>query len=218
MENVVIYGAGGLGREVLEILKAQNSKKKRKILGFIDDKKTKGQLINGFPVLGDTDWFCINHQNSGCLVAIGDPEIRCRVVKKLTNNNINFTNAVHPSAVLSDSVSLGENVIICAGVVLTANVTIGSHVVLNANSTIGHDVIIEDYCSIMPSATINGNSHIMTGANFGSGATGIQNITVGEWSIIGAGAVVIKDIPDRVTAVGIPAKIIKTHPAYIPEF
>ena len=202
MEKVVICGAGGLGREVLEILKSQNSlRKKWKILGFIDDTKAKGQFINGFPVIGDIDWFCNNHKNVGCLVAIGDPQIRYKVVKKLDNYNIKFVNAIHPSAILSDSVSLGKNVIICAGVVLTVNIKLGSHIVLNANSTIGHDVIINDYCSIMPSATINGNSHIKEGANFGSGATGIQNIQVGKWSIIGAGAVVVKDIPDGVTAV-----------------
>lgn len=213
LENVVICGAGGLGRETLEILTAQNSvDNKWNILGFIDDTKSEGVAINGYPVLGNTDWFCGNHQNTGCLVAIGDPKIRCRVVKKLNSHGINFVNAIHPGAILSGSVSLGKGIIICAGAVLTVNIKVGNHVILNANSTIGHDVTIGDFCSIMPSATINGNTFIKTGANFGSGATGIQNITVGKWSIIGAGAVVINDIPDRVTAVGIPARPIRVHP------
>lgn len=211
MQDVVVCGAGGFGREVLEILKTQNETAKEwSILGFIDDTIPEGQEINGFPVLGNTKWFCDNHNNVGCLVAIGDPRMKRRVVQKLEKYDVDFVNAVHPNVIMSDSVDVGKNVIICAGCILTVNIKLGNHTILNLNSTVGHDAIIEDYCSIMPSVKINGNSHIKQGVYIGSGATIIQDISVGCWSIIGAGAVVVKDIPDRVTAVGMPAKPVKT--------
>jgi sugar O-acyltransferase (sialic acid O-acetyltransferase NeuD family) len=213
MQEVVIYGAGGFGREVLEILKSQNNIEKRwVILGFVDDTISQGKLINGFPVLGNIKWFSNNHNNVGCLVAIGDPRSKYPIIKELKKYNVSFVNAIHPSVIMSDFVEIGNNVIICAGCILTVNIKLGSHIILNLCSTVGHDVIIEDYCSIMPSVKINGNSHIKEGAYLGSGATLIQNVSVGNWSIIGAGAVVVKDIPDNVTAIGMPAKPIKTLP------
>lgn len=213
MQEIVICGAGGLGREVLEIFISQNKiANKWKILGFVDDTKSEGELINGFPVLGNIEWICNNHKKAGCIVAIGDARNRYNIIKKLEKYNINLVNAVHPSVVMSDSVEMGKNVIICAGCIFTVNITLGSHILINASTTIGHDVIVEDYCSIMPAVIINGNSYVMEGAYIGCNATIIQNINVGKWSVIGAGAVVLEDIPDRVTAVGIPARPIKTLP------
>lgn len=207
MQNVIIFGAGGFGREVLEILKDQNKVFETwDILGFIDDTLPVGQHVNGFPILGNMDWFSNNHNNAGCLVAIGDPLIKWKIIEELEKYGVNFVNAIHPSVIMSDSVELGKNVIICAGCILTVNIKIGSHVILNLNSTVGHDVIIEDYCSIMPSVKINGNVLLKKGVYIGSGATIIQHINIGELSTIGAGAVVVRDIPNGVTAIGIPAK------------
>jgi sugar O-acyltransferase (sialic acid O-acetyltransferase NeuD family) len=212
MQDVVICGAGGFGREVLEILKSQNENTVNwNILGFIDDTIPKGQMVNGFPILGNIDWFCTNHNNVGCLVAVGDTRVKRKIIEKLEMFHVNFVNAIHPSVIMSDSVEIGKNVIICAGCILTVNIKIGNHVILNLSSTVGHDVIIEDYCSIMPSVKINGNTHVKQGAYIGSGATIIQDTSVGCWSIIGAGAVVVKEISNRVTAVGIPAKPVKAH-------
>jgi sugar O-acyltransferase (sialic acid O-acetyltransferase NeuD family) len=110
---------------------------------------------------------------------------------------------------MSEFIELGEGVIICAGTILTVNIKIGNHVIINLNCTIGHDTIIEDYCSMMPTVKINGNNHLHKGVYVGTGATFIHQVTIGAWSTIGAGAVVVKDIPENVIAVGIPAKVIK---------
>jgi serine acetyltransferase len=89
------------------------------------------------------------------------------------------------------------------------NIKIGNHVIINLNCTIGHDTIIEDYCSIMPTVIINGNNHLSEGVYVGTGTTFIHQISVGAWTTIGAGAVVVNNIPGNVLALGVPAKVHK---------
>ncbi len=210
MKKVVIVGAGGFGREVVEIFKDQNKQKKEwDILGFIDENKNLyGKIINNYKVLGGLDWFKKNN-DVGCVCAIGEPKAKKKTVEKLQNMNVMFYNAIHPSVIMSDFIELGQGVIICAGTILTVNIKIGNHVIINLNCTIGHDAVIEDYCSAMPAVKINGNNTINKGVYIGTGATFIHQISIGAWSTIGAGAVVVNEIPKNVIAVGVPAKITK---------
>lgn len=210
MKSVVIIGAGGFGREVLEIFKDQNKKKKIwDILGFLDDnKKLYGKIINNLPVIGGIDWLK-DHNDVGCVCAIAEPENKKKIINMLNKIGIKFYNAIHPSVIMSEFIDLGEGIIICAGTILTVNIKIKNHVIININCTIGHDTIIEDYCSIMPTVKINGNNHLYEGVYIGTGATFNHNISVGAWSIIGSGSVLVRNIPERVVAVGVPAKIIK---------
>jgi sugar O-acyltransferase (sialic acid O-acetyltransferase NeuD family) len=213
VKSVVIIGAGGFGREVLEIFKDQNRiSRSWNILGFVDEnKQLQSKILNGYPVLGGLDWLREhNNENLGCVVAIGTCETRKLIVEKLHKVGVSFYNAVHPSVIMSDSVKMGTDVIICAGSILTVNIKIGDHVHINLNCTIGHDAVIESYCTINPIAAINGNNHLGEGVYVGSGATFIQGVSIGSWSTIGAGAVVTVDIPEKVTAVGVPAKVIKS--------
>lgn len=210
MKSVVIIGAGGFGREVLEIFKDQNKKKKQwNILGFIDDNKNfHGKIINKIPVLGGLDWFK-EHNDVGCVCAIGTSEVRKEIVGKLQKMNVIFYNAIHPSVIMSEFIELGEDVIIGAGTILTVNIKIGNHVIINLNCIVGHDTVIEDYCSIQPTVAINGYNHLSEGVYVGTGATFIHEQSVGAWSIIGAGSVVVRSIPEGVIAVGVPSKVIK---------
>jgi sugar O-acyltransferase (sialic acid O-acetyltransferase NeuD family) len=210
--KVVIVGAGGFGREVLEIFKDQNKvSKKWDILGFIDDnKQSQGAVINDYPVLGGLDWLQENHKgNMKCVVAIGTCETRRLVTVKLEKMGMSFCNIIHPSVIMSEFVKMGEGVIICAGSILTVNIEIGCHTHININSTIGHDAVIGAYSTINPTAIINGNNVLGEGVYVGTGATFIQGVSVGDWSTIGAGAVVVRDIPEKVVAVGVPARVIK---------
>jgi len=210
MKSVVIVGAGGFGREVLEIFKDANKQKKTwDILGFIDsNNELHGKRINNYPVLGGLNWF-ENHQNVACVCAVGEPKTKKKVIDELHRMNVQFCNAIHPSVIMSEFVEFGEDVIIGAGTILTVNIKIGSHVIINLNCTIGHDSIIEDYCSIMPTVKINGNNHLHQGVYVGTGSTFIHQVTVGAWTTIGAGAVVVSDIPEHVLAIGLPAKVHK---------
>ena len=211
MKKVVIFGAGGFGREVAEIFKGQNKIKPQwDILGFIDDSPSlKGEIINNFPVLGGIEWLIANGDGIGCVVAIGDPKGKRQVVERLEAIGSTFVNAIHPSVIMSETVEMGTDVILCAGNILTVNISIGDHIIVNLNSTIGHDVVINDYCSIMPNVTISGNDKIGKGVYIGTGAILIENISVGEWTTIGAGSVIIRDIIKNVVAVGVPAKVVR---------
>lgn len=211
MKKVVIIGAGGFGREVIEIFKDQNKIQKQwDILGFVDETpRLQGKIINNFPILGGFDWIGRNKDNIGYVIAIGDPKGKKSVVDRLDSIGVNFLNAIHPSVIMSESVKMGIGVIICAGTILTVDISIGNHVIINLNSTIGHDVMIDDYCSIMPNVSINGNDIFGKGVFVGTGATFVEKISIGEWTTIGAGSVVIKNIPKNVVAVGVPAKVIK---------
>jgi len=208
MKKVVVVGAGGFGREVLEVLKDMNKVKRQwDILGFVDDNPAiHGTTINKMPVLGGTDWLIANHGGDiGCLVAMGDPSVKRTIVAKLNAGHVGFVNAIHPTVVMSEFVEMGVGNIICAGCILTVNIKLGNHIIINLNCTIGHDTVIEDYCSMMPTVKINGCNHLHEGVYVGTGASFIHNVSVGEWTTIGAGAAVVKDIPDHVTAVGVPA-------------
>ena len=118
---------------------------------------------------------------------------------------------IHPNVRISQYVKMGHGNIICAGNILTVNIKLGNHVILNLDCTVGHDAIIGDYSTILPSVNISGNSIIKEGCFIGTNSAVIEGVSVGEWSIIGAGAVLTKDIPARCTAVGVPAKAIKFH-------
>lgn len=210
LRKVVVIGAGGFGREVIEIFKDLNNVSEEwEILGFIDDTVSLwGKTINGMPVIGSLNWLIENRKDVGCVIAIGDPHARRSVTKRLEQHDITYYNAIHPSVIKSELVSLGKDVIICAGVILTVNVSIGDHVCINLNSTVGHDAIIGNYCSIMPKVTISGNDTIGDYSYIGVGATILEKRKIGANSTIGAGAVVIGDIPDNVSVFGIPAKVI----------
>jgi sugar O-acyltransferase (sialic acid O-acetyltransferase NeuD family) len=210
MKKIVIVGAGGFGREVLEIFKDQNKTENQwDILGFLDEKEDMwGKIINNYPVLGGLDWFD-NKKDVGCVIAIGNPKTRKRIAQLLVGYHVRYFNAIHPSVIISDFIGLGTDVIICAGSIVSVNSSIKDHVIINLKCTIGHDAVLENYCSIMPGVSISGEDHLGEGVYVGTGATIIQQITVGHWSIIGAGATVLSDVPEKVTAFGLPAKIMK---------
>lgn len=211
MSKIVVVGAGGFGREVMEIFKDQNKiEKKWDIVGFIDDNPAlHNKILNGFLVIGGLEWLNENNEEIGCVVAIGDPKIKKIVVEKLETHQIKFVNAIHPSVMMSEYVEFGKDVIICAGAILTVNVKIGNHVNININSTIGHDTVINDYCSIMPTVKVSGNDYLCEGVYLGTGSTLIHQVSIGQWTTIAAGTVVFKDIPENVVAIGMPAKVVK---------
>jgi sugar O-acyltransferase (sialic acid O-acetyltransferase NeuD family) len=133
-------------------------------------------------------------------------------LSKITKQNLFYPVLIHPSCYIgTDQVIIGEGSIVCAGTIITVNIDIGKHVILNLACTVGHDTIIEDYCSFMPSVNISGEVKIGNGVYCGTGAKIINQLEIGENSIIGAGAVVSKTLPANCTAVGIPAKPIKFH-------
>jgi len=211
MQSIAIFGSSGFARETHQIIRDLNKLKNCwEFLGFLDDDELKhGTLVHGFPVIGGADWLRTNPEVN-VLVAIGSPRVKRAVVKRLMDlGHERFATLIHPTAWIGDDVRIGHGTVICAGVRITCDISIGSHVIVNLDATIGHDSIIDDFATIAPSANISGAVHLGSGVDIGTNATVIQGISIGEWSIIGAGAVVVRDIPRNVTAVGMPAKCIK---------
>jgi sugar O-acyltransferase (sialic acid O-acetyltransferase NeuD family) len=146
-------------------------------------------------------------------VAIGNPSLKYQVLEKLKKDNLLFPVLIHPG-VTNEAFqfnAIGEGTIITQGCILTTNISLGKHVLLNLGCTVGHDAKIGNYSSLMPHVNIAGNAALGTQVYVGTNATVLQFLTVGAKSIIGAGAVVHKNLPDNCTAVGVPAKIIKRH-------
>lgn len=212
MKKIVIIGAGGFAREVAWLIEEINSLNNEwDLLGFIDENlNNKDKILNGCPVLGDFGSIR-SHGDIYSICAVGNPKSKSKLVKKAEKAGLKFTNLIHPKALVSRYVEMGLGNIVCAGVIISTNVTIGSHVSINPASTVGHDTIIEDYSTILWSVNISGNCKIEVGSDIGTNTSVIQGVTVGSWSVIGAGAAVIDDIPPDCTAVGIPARAVKFH-------
>lgn len=214
IEKVVIIGTGGFGREALDVLEAVNQVEARyEILGFITEPgfQQPGTLINEKPVLGYYDWLEENKSEVRAICGVGAPAIRRRLVRQAQKIGVQFFSVVHPRALLTRWVQIGEGSIITAGCILTNNISIGDHVHLNLDATVGHDAVIEDFVTVSPGVHVSGNVRLAQGSFIGTGANLIEGITVGPWSVVGAGGVVVKNIPTNTTAVGNPAKVIKTH-------
>ncbi len=179
-------------------------------LGYFDDGYKAGDLVNGFSVIGGVEGINSINEPLAVVSAIGLPSLKKKLLTKITNPLVYYPILVHPNVIMgTDDVEIGEGTIICAGNIITVNIKIGSHVILNLGCTVGHDTVIKDYCSFMPSVNVSGEVVIENEVYVGTGAKIINQLTIGERTIVGAGAVVYKALPANCTAVGIPAKPIK---------
>lgn len=211
MKNIVIVGSGGFGREVAWLIEDINKVKPVwNIVGFVDDNNDlTDSTVNGYKVLGNIDWLI--DKEVYVVIAIGDPVGKKNVFERIKNTNNSFPSLIHPSVIMSNSVNIGDGTIICAANILTVNIEIGNHVIINLDCTIGHDAVIHDYATILPSVNVSGYVDIGECVSVGTGSAIIQGLKIGDNAVIGAGSVVVKDIPANCTAVGVPAKPIKFH-------
>ena len=210
MKNIVIIGAGGVGRETSLIIQQINELEPTwNLIGFIDDNKNNwGKVINGYSVIGGIDSLEFLTPDTYVLIAIANYEVKKKIVNKI-NNKLKFATIIHPKVWVHDYMTICEGTIIYEGAILTANIEIGNHVIISPKCGVGHDSIIKDYVSLLWNVNVSGNDIIEEGVMMGSGSTVIQGKKIGKGSNIGAGAVVIEDVDSFSTAIGVPAKVIK---------
>jgi sugar O-acyltransferase (sialic acid O-acetyltransferase NeuD family) len=214
MKKIAIFGAGGLGLEVATLIKHINViHDEWEIIGFFDDAIAEGKVINNYPVLGGIETLNLWDSQLFLVLALGNPGVKKHVYENIINNKVSYPVLIHPSAIIGsrEFISIGKGSIICAGNILTTNIKIGKQVILNLSCTVGHECEVGDFSSIMPACNISGEVKIGEENFWGTGAKVINRKRIGNKVIVGAGAVIIDDIPDAVTVVGVPAKIIKKN-------
>lgn len=214
--TAVLIGAGGFGREVLDVVEAHNAnlslndQEKIMILGVADDSpspENEARLSHrGYTLLGDIECLVSQSTPSNYILGIGKPIVRQLVAERLESAGWTPLTVIHPSAVVGSIDSIGHGTIICGGVQLSTNTRLGKHCHLNPNSTVGHDTVLGEYVSVNPAAVISGDVTIGKLSLVGAGAIILQQLEIGEGSLIGAGACVTKPLVSDSIVVGIPAR------------
>lgn len=206
LDDLLIVGAGGAGREVAWL--ARDLYGHAISLTFaVEPQFLNVSVVDGIPVVSLHQ---VPKRSTRYIVAIGDPEHRRRLVTECKTMGLQAATLVHPSAVLSHDVKIGEGSILAAGAIASINVQIGRHVQINIGCTLSHDVSIGDFTTVSPGAHIPGNVQINeavfigTGANFVNG-TKIHPLTIGRRAIIAAGACVTRSVEDDTLVAGVPA-------------
>ncbi|MCG7409894.1 acetyltransferase [Paenibacillus sp. ACRRX] len=203
--KTVIIGAGGHAKVIIDILR---SMPQIEIVGCIDRSSIRS--IMQVPVLGDDDLlpqlFHIGVEHA--FVAIGDNRIRQRLAERAAEIGFTLINAISPHANISESASLGSGIAIMPGAIVNAEAVIDNYAVINTSSSIDHECRIGESCHVAPGSHLSGNVHVQEGAFLGTGTTVIDGIHIGAWTVIGAGSVVVRDIPAHCLAYGVPARIL----------
>lgn len=202
MTGILVIGAGGHGKVVADILQMQGVD----VSGFLDDDSTMwNAVVLGLPVLGAIHHYS-NFSPSGLVMGVGSNISRKQIVERLGEPAGKlWVNAIHPKSTIARSVKLGRGVVVAAGVVINPDTQIGDHAIINTSSTVDHDCTIASYCHVAPGVHVAGAVAIGVGALLGIGSSIIPGCSVGDWVIVGAGASVINNIPEGVTAIGTPA-------------
>ena len=210
--KLIILGAGGFAREVAWLVGDINARGPAvyDLVGFWErDAGLVGEKLNGVPVLG-ADEVGRYLPDLWCVAGIGKPADRERAVREAEGLGCRFPILVHPDTRYDpETVTFGPGTVLCAGNILTVNITIGSHVHLNLDCTVGHDSVIEDFVTISPGCHLSGFTSVGRGAYMGTGSVTLEHHSIGAGAVVGAGAVITGEIPPGVTAVGVPARVLK---------
>jgi sugar O-acyltransferase (sialic acid O-acetyltransferase NeuD family) len=205
--RLVIVGAGGFGRECLDIVEALNELGAAvEFAGFTDDDGGDPDLLarRGARCLGAVA--STPQHADRYVIAIGSGAARRAIDETMSDSGIRAEVLVHPQATLGSDCRLGPGTIMNAGARVTTNIATGRHVQVHCNATIGHDARLGDYVSVFPGATISGSVVLEDGVTIGTGANVLPGIRVGAAAYVGAGAVVTKNVPGGTTVAGTPAR------------
>lgn len=207
MKQLIVVGAGGLGREVFQYALDSLSKgAETEVLGFLDDNPAAldADPLKG-KILGNTATFEVEPQHR-FIIGVGDPATRQSLAQQIAARGGRFGRVVHPLAYVAATAEVSEGCILAPYVFVGAGARLGAHVVLNARASVGHDAVLAEHCVLSPHCVIGGSTKLGKAVFMGSSSTIVPQRTIGSGSKISAGAVVLHDVPNGALAVGNPAK------------
>ncbi|MBS4149333.1 acetyltransferase [Stutzerimonas balearica] len=203
MSKLAIFGASGHGKVVADTAECCGWH----TVQFFDDAWPGLQKNSCWPVVGDMkDLLERLSDFDGVVVALGNNAIRHAKLLELRDAGARLATLVHPAASVSRYASIGQGTLVCAGAVVNAAASVAIGGILNTGCSIDHDCVLGEAVHISPGARLGGGVHIGSQSWVGIGASVRQLICIGQRSIVGAGSVVVSDIPDDITVVGVPAK------------
>lgn len=200
--DIYLIGAGGHAKVILALLEEQG----RKCLGIYDDNEALwGKKLSGVPIMGAVKELP-DRNDISAVIAIGNNNVREHIAEKF--HNLHWATLIHPYSWIHKSVSIHEGTVVFAGAVIQPDVCIGKHTIINISASIDHDCVIGSFCHIAPGCHLAGGINVGDNAFLGIGTTAIPCIFITANTMIGAGAVVIKDTTRCGTYVGVPAKLV----------
>jgi sugar O-acyltransferase (sialic acid O-acetyltransferase NeuD family) len=209
MQDLVIVGAGGHGREVLQCARDMNAHAPQwNVLGFVDDAFVEPRAVGDVSLLGRVDYLA--GRSCAVVVAIGAPAVRCQVVLRLRALGVsNFATLIHPSVIFGARVVLGAGTTVAAGAILTTDIVIGEHVVVNTAAVVSHDCRVDNFSTLAPRVTLCGASRLGEGVEMGAAASVMPGLSIEPWAKVGAGACVTSAVRSNETVVGVPATCVR---------
>lgn len=213
MARVVVIGASGHAKVVVDALEQAGE---HEVVGFLDANRAAGSTWYGLPVLGsdaDLERLCDEHHIDAGIVGVGDNAARGRIAARITSElgRFRFVNAVHPSARLARGAELGAGVLVVAGAIVGPDTTLGDHAVVYTGASIDHDSRLGRCASLAPRAVAGGGVTIGDHTAVSIGATVLHGRTIGAHTVVGAGSLVVDDLPDHVVAYGSPARVVRSR-------
>ncbi|MDP1580161.1 MAG: acetyltransferase [Candidatus Didemnitutus sp.] len=217
-KNLIIVGAGGAGYEALWIVRRINATTPTpewNALGFVDDAAAKlDRGMGGVRVLGGVGKvFDAQPKDTYFHCAIGSNEARLSIARQLAAQGFPAATLIDPSAVVAESVRIGQGCFVGPLAFVGPQAIIGQHVLINTSASVGHDAWLADGVQVCPGARVSGHARMEEGAFLGSNAVVTPNIMIGAWTTVGACSLAFRDVPARSTVVGVPGKTITPPPS-----
>jgi acetyltransferase EpsM len=202
---IIVIGQGGHGRVLMEIVRVSSQ---YRLTAIADDRYSEVTLCAGLPYgpISAVPHMLEDEPAAQVVIGVGDNKTRQAIAERLDLADLSYAALVHPGAHVAGDVRLGPGAVVMAGAIIGPGAVIGPHAIVNSGAVVEHDAIVGPFGHVSPNGTLAGAASVMEGAHVGSGAVLIPGIRLGRWSVLGAGGVAIRDVPDWTTAVGVPAR------------